>query len=228
MTGIYKIQSKIKQDRIYIGSAVNIKDRWRCHLKDLRKNNHRNSKLQNHYNKYGEADLIFIITELCFPEFLTAREQFYINKFKPFFNICKIAGSSLGTKRSEEIKKKMGESKKGEKHPFYGKHHSEEVKKKMKEDRKGKKNCMYGKHHSEEARRKMSENHKGKHHSEEARRKMSESRKGEKHFFYGKHLSEETRRKLSELNKGKKGYWLGKKFSEEHKRKIGEANKKRN
>ena len=65
VSGIYKIQSIIKPERIYIGSAVNICDRWRCHLKDLKNGNHGNGKLQNHFNKYGEIDLQFSILLGC-------------------------------------------------------------------------------------------------------------------------------------------------------------------
>jgi hypothetical protein len=35
ISSIYQIQSKIKPERIYIGSAVNIKHRWGIHLSDL-------------------------------------------------------------------------------------------------------------------------------------------------------------------------------------------------
>jgi len=112
VTGIYKIESKLKPERVYTGSAVNMKQRWIRHLSDLKLNKHHSIKLQRHYNKYGQSDLIFIIIELCFPEFLTAREQYYINKLKPYFNICKIAGSSLGRNVSEETRKKLSESNK--------------------------------------------------------------------------------------------------------------------
>jgi len=107
MTGIYKIQSKIKPERIYVGSAINILHRWHVHLSDLKLNKHSSIKLQRHFNKYGKEDLIFIILELCFPEFLIAREQYYMNKLNSYFNICKIAGSQLGFKHSEESKGKM-------------------------------------------------------------------------------------------------------------------------
>jgi hypothetical protein len=36
ITGIYKIQSIIKPERIYIGSAVYVDKRWKEHLNDLR------------------------------------------------------------------------------------------------------------------------------------------------------------------------------------------------
>ena len=64
---------------------------------------------------------------------------------------------------SEESRKKMSESKKGENNPLFGKHHSEEARKKLSEARKGKPAWTKGKHHSEESRKKMSEAHKGKH-----------------------------------------------------------------
>jgi len=64
-----------------------------------------------------------------------------------------------GKKRifTEKHRKNISESKKGEKHPFYGKHHSEETKKKMSKKNKGENNKMFGKKHSEETRKKMSE-----------------------------------------------------------------------
>ena len=66
-----------------------------------------------------------------------------------------------------------------------GKHHSEESRKKMSESKKGEKCYIFGKHLSEETRKKMSESKKGKHPSEEARKKMSESKKGSYFFNNG-------------------------------------------
>jgi group I intron endonuclease len=96
ISGIYKIRSRTKPQRFYIGSAVNLDRRWYEHLHDLRLNKHDNPKLQNHYNKYYENDLIFIVIEECLPELLIQKEQYYINELKPYFNICKIAGNTLG------------------------------------------------------------------------------------------------------------------------------------
>ena len=135
-SGIYKIQSIIKPERIYIGSAIDIKERWIRHRYTLNFNKHRNIKLQRHYNKYGKNDLKFSVLELCLNIFLIEREQYYIDKCKPYFNICKIAQSHLGIKRSEETKVKISLSQKGKKRFISwmkGKHHSEEAKKKLKE-----------------------------------------------------------------------------------------------
>ena len=165
MTGIYQIQSISKPVRFYIGSAVNVKQRWKVHLSDLKLNRHSNKKIQNHYNKYGKDDLIFIIVELCFPEFLTAREQHYINKLKPYFNICKTAGSNLGIKFSEETRRKLSKAHKGQRGYWLNKHLSEETKRKMSESHKDKK-------HSEEQKRKIGEAGIGKKVSEEAKENM--------------------------------------------------------
>jgi len=104
--GIYKIQSKIKPERIYVGSAVNVKHRWVSHLSDLRLNKHGNSRLQNHFNKYGASDLVFILLESCTRENLLIREQVYIDELYPWFNICKFATSRKGVIHSLETREK--------------------------------------------------------------------------------------------------------------------------
>lgn len=115
ISGIYKIESKIKPERIYIGSAVNIDHRWNIHLFDLRRNKHHSLKLQRHYNRHGESDFQFSILLGCEKKDLIDNEQFFIDSLIPYFNICKIAGSSLGIKRSEEYKRNSSESRKGKK-----------------------------------------------------------------------------------------------------------------
>lgn len=107
MIGIYKIQSLIKPNRIYIGSAVDLMNRWRCHLSDLKFKKHRNAKLQRHYNKYGISDLQFSILIECEKDELLKIEQYFIDSQNPYFNICKIAGRTSGYKHPESVKKKM-------------------------------------------------------------------------------------------------------------------------
>lgn len=65
---------------------------------------------------------------------------------------------------------------KGNKHNL-GKKRSVETRRKMSESKKGDKNQFFGKHHSLESRQKMSESKKGKPKSDETKRKMSEARK---------------------------------------------------
>lgn len=179
ISGIYKIQSKIKPERIYIGSAINIGKRWVMHLSHLRRNIHHSKKLQRHFNKYGEVDFDFVILLGCDKEDLIKTEQYFIDSYKPYFNNCQFAYSKLGQKASDETKKKISESNKG-KHSFK---HSDEWNRNNSESRKGKPAWNKG--------------IKGNRLSEETKKKMSESR-------IGHVISEETRLKISKANKGYK------------------------
>jgi group I intron endonuclease len=107
ISGIYKIQSYIKNHKIYIGSAINIHDRWNKHLLLLKKNKHYNKKLQNHYNKYGISDLHFTILLGCEKEDLVKIEQYFIDSYHPWFNNRLVSNSNLGFKHSKETISKM-------------------------------------------------------------------------------------------------------------------------
>lgn len=202
ISGIYKIQSKIHPDRYYIGSGGNLRKRWIQHLTKLKQGNH-NPKLQSHYNKYGEEDLIFIIIEPCFSEFLVIREQYYIDTLTPFFNIRKIANSNLGIKFSDETKKKLSKSHLGYKH-------TDEQRRKISEYHTGRKK-------SPETRLRMSLAQKKQVHSEERCRNNGKAKKGNT-FRRGSVLTEETKNKIRVAN-------LGKKVSIETRNKMSESNK---
>src|ERR1035437_713631 len=127
ISGVYQIQSKVKPERIYIGSAVNIDNRWKNHLKALRKNTHHSKKLQSHFNKYNESDLQFSVLLGCEKEDLIKVEQYFLDSHNPYFNICKIAGNTLGTRRklSKETCRRMSFARMGDKNPNFGKHQTE-------------------------------------------------------------------------------------------------------
>ena len=111
---IYKITSSIN-NKFYIGSAKDSIKRKSLHFRCLKNNCHHNIKLQNHVNKYGVDVLKFEILEFDCKQ-LILREQYYIDTLKPFFNICKIAGSRFGTTQSTITKNKISLSLIGKKH----------------------------------------------------------------------------------------------------------------
>lgn len=167
VSGVYQIQSKIKPERIYIGSSVNIQNRQRQHLQYLNKNNHDNNKLQNHFNKYGNNDLQFSLLLECDKEVLIHAEQAFLDYYKPYFNICKVAGSILGFKWTKKSCENVSKSRKGCIPYMKGKHHSKETKLKLRIINLGKK-------HSEETKQKIRKGNLHKIISEETKQKISD------------------------------------------------------
>jgi group I intron endonuclease len=133
-SGIYIIKTKIN-NRFYIGSAINLYSRMHTHLTHLKQNKHCNLKLQRFVNKYGIENIFFECIELCEKENLIIREQFYIDTLKPFYNIAKIAGSTLGIKITKEQSEKLSKLRKGKQNSL-GRRYSKETIIKMSESAK--------------------------------------------------------------------------------------------
>lgn len=223
-TGIYMIVCT-GNDMFYVGSAVNMRSRWMQHLRELKRGNHANKRMQGAFKKYGENAFFSAAVEIVGDKKeLICVEQRWIDAtcaVSSGFNICRTAGSTLGLKASEETKAKMSASHKGRKMPPM----SEEQKEVLRKANTGRKP-------TEEARRKMSEalkkrvrkketyekaaeKNRGSRRSEETRRLMSEKAFGRKH-------SEETIAKMRAAKIGKK---IGP-MSEEQKAKLSEARKR--
>ena len=119
----------ILNDKYYIGSAVNVKQRINDHLSQLDRNIHDNSYLQASWNKHGKTAFIYLILEKTSKDQLEAKEQHWIdllesNNSKIGYNLRKIANSNQGHKWSEEAKVNLSNIKKG-------KPRSEETKEKL-------------------------------------------------------------------------------------------------
>src|SRR5438034_64741 len=112
--GIYKIFF-ISPDKLYIGSAINLRKRYREHMSNLRTGIHKNAHLQRACAKYGLDTLHFEVVEYIErEEDLLEREQHYLDTLKPHYNINPSAqNSSLGVKRSLETRAKLSASHKG-------------------------------------------------------------------------------------------------------------------
>jgi group I intron endonuclease len=207
--GVYRIVNNIN-GKLYIGSTGSkggFKKRWSYHLTDLRQNKHHSRHLQRDWNKYGEESFIFEILEIIedfTKETLLIREQHYLDLYKSYdvnlgYNICKIAVSSLGVKKTEEEKLRQSELKKGKPIPWMntGEPRSEEHRKNLSKSCKGCKSEkenktyeeFYGEEKAMELKKKLSDVHKG-------------LNAGEKHPMYGKHHTEETKKILAnKINK---------------------------
>jgi len=82
--GIYKI-TNIINGKMYIGSSIHIEQRWKEHIRDLNKGTHHSIKLQNSWNKHGADNFKFEVVEECDKDRLLYLEQYYIDKFKVYY-----------------------------------------------------------------------------------------------------------------------------------------------
>jgi group I intron endonuclease len=243
-SGIYKITNSIN-GKVYIGSAVNIKQRWFLHTSTLDRGIHCNVHLQRSWNKFGKNNFDFSVIENCKPELLIAREQYHLDEYRSHskvYNICQTAGSIAGVKFSEESKMKISDATRGTNNPFYGKVHTEETKEKIGNLAKLRmidktKHPMFSKHHTADAKKKLSIAHTGMTATEQTRQKMSAAQSGINNGFYGKRHSEATKAKIAALATGRKvsektrqklsAAGLGRQHSTETRIKIGLAGKGR-
>jgi len=202
----------IINNKVYIGQSKELHKRFKRHINELKNNNHHSVHLQRAWNKYNEENFVFEIIEYCTEDGLNEKEIYWIN----YYNACNYnngynnkEGGSHG-KYSEESKRKMSESTKGQKCPEYLKDYFSKLysgEGNPMYGRSGELSPNYGKFTSEETRKKISEANKGKIITEEQKEKISNSLKGrfigELNPFYGKQHSEETKQYLREINIGK-------------------------
>lgn len=190
-SGIYQIEN-VMNGRRYIGSAANIISRQYSHKYYFRKGKHQNRFLQRTWDKHGEKSLRFSTVLICSKDNLLLYEQLCINALIPEYNICMVAGSPKGTKRTEETKKAasirmLGNSyKKG--------------KKDSPETLLRKSVAQAGRIFSPEHIEKLRISSAGRTHSLESRMAISLSKKGKKLPAF----SVEHRRKIGEANRRRK------------------------
>jgi hypothetical protein len=112
----------------YIGSSINLERRLKGYFSiyflesEIKKGR---SMINSALLKYGYSNFTLEILEYCdsseaVPS-LREREQYYLDLFKPEYNILSTAGSWLGSKHSEEAKAKMSAVKLGNKNATGGK-----------------------------------------------------------------------------------------------------------
>lgn len=195
-SGIYVIKNKIN-GKVYIGQARHFKRRWDRH-KEAWKGSKNNPYLQHAYEKYGPDAFEFSVLEECEckKEILNEREQYWMDFYQSYneefgYNICKIAGSSLNTKHSQETKDKLSKFRKGKSfEEFYGEEKAKKIKEKLSSAASGQNNPMYGIHLTG-----TNNSSYGKPRTAECKDKLRQLRLGTK-------VSEDTKRKLSLMRRG--------------------------
>lgn len=172
ISGIYKIVNK-KDGKCYVGSSKNIlgttykHGRFYFHKRLLRLGKHHCIHLQRAYDIYGINNFDFIIVEQINPEDLVRVEQKYLDEARRnpsiYYNcsydsgritmtpeiVSKIRASNQAhqSKKLWTAEERAKMSRKGERHPMYGKKHTDESKRKNSESNKiaqsGEKNARF-------------------------------------------------------------------------------------
>ena len=117
-SGIYEIRNTIN-NKVYVGSAVNLKKRWRNHQNDLKNGDHHSIKLQNAWNKYKADAFVFSVLEDVIEKTLLQEiEQKWMDIFESYsengYNVqIKAYQGCLGMTIPAHIRKKTSETMKG-------------------------------------------------------------------------------------------------------------------
>ncbi len=214
---VYIIRNTINS-KIYVGSTSNFNHRKNVYNHRVnQEGNKEQKKLINAIKKYGAENFYFELIEVCTLENLIKTEQYYLDTVlfasesdKRFdnlgYNICRVAGSTLGVKQSKEFCEAISKRMTGYKH-------SPESIKKSSDARRGQVV-------SQETREKIRKTLTGYKHTEETKKKVAEASKNRVYSkgykmpegfgdkvrkrMTGIIRSEETRKKLSLANKGNK------------------------
>lgn len=112
MQGIYQIKNT-KNNKVYIGSSIDIDRRWKEHTKDLENNKHHSIKLQRSYNLTKDKSIFkfSIVEEVEDINKLRDREQYYINLYNSYhvgYNCCSKADNPYySLTNNKKINKKI-------------------------------------------------------------------------------------------------------------------------
>ena len=124
--GIYKITSPT--GRVYIGQAVDLNRRISGY--SMVSTYKKQPKLKNSFLKHGVENHQFDIIEYCSEEELNCSERFWQDEFDVLNGGLNCVLQDCGEKRkvyNEELRKKISESKIGDKNPNWGKKMSQEA-----------------------------------------------------------------------------------------------------
>lgn len=112
-SGVYRWVHK-DSGKSYVGSSSMLSDRFRRYFNHsyLSSSKRGASLICKALLKYGYAGFRLEILEYCPRAIVLNREQFYMDKLNPEYNILKIAGSNLGYKHSEASLKLMSDASK--------------------------------------------------------------------------------------------------------------------
>lgn len=175
---IYKIRNVVNQ-KFYVGSTGNKRERFRTHRNKLRSSKHHCAHLQAAWNKYGEDCFVFEVVEIVGSiDKLQAAEDVWLSEW-------------VGNDKCYNHGLRSGAPWRGvakELHPNFGKVMSDGQKAILREARLSQEDPRIGKKHTEETKQRISA------------AKLANPSK----YWQGKPRSDETKAKISDAQRGVK------------------------
>lgn len=217
MVGVIYRARNIINNKVYIGLTTNYEKRLSAH-KLARHKMHFHFAIKKHGWNNFLFEIIHTVEDVCIEKLkqklseLEKEEIINHDSKKRGYNLTTGGQGVSGVSFSDEIKKEMSDSRKGDRNHFYGKKHTEESRAKMSNKLRemgcsGVANHFYGRKHTMEFKL-----------------KASESRKGEKHPRFGIPLSPETKQRMSRKKMGISNWKLiGRVKSDEERANISAA-----
>ena len=102
VSAVYQIVNRVTGER-YLGSSVNVKDRWADHKCPGLWKKYPNNKLYHAFQEYGIDKFEFLIIATVKPEYLKQVEQEFIELLNPVYNQKNAKG--LNVERIKETRK---------------------------------------------------------------------------------------------------------------------------
>lgn len=93
--------------KCYIGSAVNLNNRINDYLQVSYLKSKNSLAIVRALNLYGHENFALLILEITDINDVIIREQFYLDKLQPEYNILSKAGNSAGYKHTPEVIEKL-------------------------------------------------------------------------------------------------------------------------
>jgi predicted GIY-YIG superfamily endonuclease len=143
--GVYLI-TQLDSQKSYVGSSANLSRRFTYYFSKANISRYTKSRIHNALLFYGYSSFSVTILEYIeiknlpkdeAKKLILEREQYFLEKILPEYNILKTAGSILGFKHSKDTILKFQDILKS-KNPMFGRQHSIETKQKMSELKRGK------------------------------------------------------------------------------------------
>jgi len=102
VSGVYQIVNLVNGKR-YVGSSINIRNRWGGHVWNLSRNTHHCKYLQYSWNKYGAENFEISVLEECPKEEIIFWEQMHMDEGYDY-NSSPTAKNCLGIKHGDAVR----------------------------------------------------------------------------------------------------------------------------